>query len=93
MFFYFSVDVKNYCKANPLDILPDPDNCSHYYNCTQVNLSTVTTSTECAYPDLFSPVTQRCEMFTSVKCMKRPEPQAPCKYYYLWYSFTEKRND
>ncbi|XP_071175832.1 uncharacterized protein [Mytilus edulis] len=74
------VDVKNYCKANPLDILPDPDNCSHYYNCTQVNLSTVTTSTECAYPDLFSPVTQRCEMFTSVKCMKRPEPQAPCEY-------------
>jgi hypothetical protein len=70
------VDVPDYCKANPTDIIQDPTNCAQYYNCSDPSRQY---KKECTYPDLFSSVTQRCERFQMVGCRKRPEPQAPCK--------------
>jgi hypothetical protein len=90
-FFFLSklVDVPDYCVANPSKLLPDPDNCAHYFNCSDPTVAVVTrqlvNSTghyrkECPYPDLFDSVLQQCQMFSSVKCNTRPEPQAPCMY-------------
>ena len=86
--FIFIVDVPNYCKANPTEVLPDPDNCAHYYNCSIAMATTyrggapVVVSQkqmECPYPDLYDPVLKTCANFTSVNCKTRKEPQAPCK--------------
>lgn len=87
-FVFFSVDVPEYCQANPSDVLPDPDNCAQYFNCSDpairgsingaVNLPE-NYRKECQYPDLFDPVHKECQTFTAVNCSKRNEPQAPCK--------------
>lgn len=82
MYIYFTVDVPDYCQANPQDIIPDLENCAHFYNCSDVIHMKRVASMECTYPDLFSRVTLRCERFTTVTCDKRPEPQAPCMHFY-----------
>lgn len=88
LYFVFSVDVPEYCQANPSEVLPDPDNCAQYFNCSDpairgsingaVNLPE-NYRKECQYPDLFDPVHKECQTFTAVNCSKRNEPQAPCK--------------
>lgn len=88
IWFYYLVDVPDYCTANPTKLLPDPDNCAHYFNCSDPTVNVITRQQnqqtgsyrkECPYPDLFNPVLQQCGMFTTVECKTRPEPQAPCK--------------
>ncbi|KAJ8316011.1 LOW QUALITY PROTEIN: hypothetical protein KUTeg_006025 [Tegillarca granosa] len=84
------VDVPDYCSANPAAIVADPDNCSHYFNCSDtpagvsvndgVSISLGNYSRECLYPSLFDSTKKKCENFTSVNCDKRMEPQAPCEY-------------
>nr|XP_022322146.1 uncharacterized protein LOC111123822 isoform X3 [Crassostrea virginica] len=69
-----TVDVPQYCTAHRKKILPDPDNCAKFFNCSDI------THSECSYPDLFSYVTSKCERFLSTSCDQRPEPQAPCEY-------------
>ena len=76
-----TVDIPDFCTANPKSILPDPDNCAHFYNCSEKMSPLVSYKHECQYPDLFSTKTRRCENFTTVQCDKRKEPMAPCKLY------------
>lgn len=83
-----TVDVPDYCKANPTDVLPDPDNCAHFFDCSNRTTAThraayivtpQSLSQECTYPDLFDANTRQCMLFTSVNCQTRPEPMAPCE--------------
>lgn len=84
-----TVDVPDYCVANPKDVLPDPDNCAHFFDCnnktTMVHraahvVSIQSYTKECQYPDLFDSNNRQCRLFTAVKCETRPEPMTPCKY-------------
>jgi hypothetical protein len=67
----FTVDVPDYCKAHPKAILPDPDNCAHYFNCSDATTATITRATmaagnyrkECHYPDLFDDSIKQCNNF------------------------------
>lgn len=92
------VDVPDYCAVHPADILPAPDNCAHYYNCSAINaalpprmisrklMSGVLDAheMECTYPDLFDVSSRSCRNFTTVTCKSRPEPQAPCKNFFIY---------
>ena len=73
---FSAVDVPSYCMVHKDAVLPDLGNCGKFFNCSDYGGAHV----ECLYPDLYSPVLQRCTNFTSVTCDSRPEPQAPCKY-------------
>ena len=86
------MDIPDYCGANPSVVLPDPDNCGRYYNCSMSpgqhtrthSLSPLKIASyhiECRYPDLFDLTTMHCADFQSVKCPNRTEPQAPCKCF------------
>ncbi|CAG2185606.1 unnamed protein product [Mytilus edulis] len=83
------VDVPDYCTAHPSAVLPDPDNCAHYFNCSDPTMATITRGAgqtpgnyrkECHYPDLFDDSIKQCNNFEMVNCSKKPEPQAPCEY-------------
>lgn len=74
------VEIIDYCKAYPNAVLPDPDDCSRYYQCRLVTSSATSSHQQCTYPDLFSPSQSRCVQFDAVQCGNRPEPTAPCKY-------------
>ena len=89
-FMNFIVDVPDYCQAHPTDVLPDPNNCAHYFNCSDRSSSMVTRAAnqnsvpgnyrkECKYPQLFGMTKKRCRNFENVTCGNRTEPQAPCK--------------
>ncbi|KAK3589928.1 hypothetical protein CHS0354_034946 [Potamilus streckersoni] len=70
------------CAGNRKAIIPDPDNCAKYFNCS---LTTTMAGfgqyqTECQYPLLFNTQTLMCDDFTAVQCGSRPEPKAPCDY-------------
>lgn len=76
MYIVNSVDVPGYCTVHPNAVLPDPDNCAKFYNCSEKN----GLHKECTYPDLFNPDGQICQEFLNVTCSTRKEPQAPCKF-------------
>lgn len=91
-FFHFVVDVPDYCKAHPYDVLPDPFNCGQYFNCSTGATIMVRSRTsnsigvfrmECTYPALFDSSSRQCKHFENVQCENRPEPQAPCKYRFV----------
>ncbi|KAJ8316017.1 hypothetical protein KUTeg_006031 [Tegillarca granosa] len=97
------VDPVALCKNKKSQIFINPVNCAQYYDCSKVNTSLGKAFlSECKYPKLFSSTTKKCEDFTSVKCDRRPEPQAPCKYTsfsceyknpYLFLSTTKQCED
>ena len=60
-------------KAHPL-------NCAQFVDCGVTNYIDLDVIKECEYPQLFSPITLRCEDFEKVQCGPRHEPKAPCKY-------------
>ncbi|WAR27974.1 hypothetical protein MAR_013678 [Mya arenaria] len=70
------------CTQNPFAMLPDPDNCARYFNCSQrVTLpNLVQYQEECDYPFLFNTQTSACDDFSVVACGTRLEPKAPCDY-------------
>lgn len=81
---HVTVDPSVACKNNPHQLLANPVDCAQYYDCSQKTSSMGQDYLkECKYPDLFSPVTKKCQDFQTVKCDKRPEPQAPCKYTFV----------
>ena len=82
-YLYFSVDVPQFCQANPTAIVRDEDNCAQYYNCSDKQSNLGNFLAECRYPDLFSDVYMNCRSFNTVSCDKRLEPQSPCKYVSL----------
>ncbi|XP_062578132.1 uncharacterized protein LOC134240034, partial [Saccostrea cucullata] len=69
-------DVPSFCMVHKMAILPDPQTCAKYFNCSDYGGSHI----ECRYPDLYSTQEKRCVNFTLVKCDSRTEPQAPCEY-------------
>ena len=78
----FIADAKEYCKANPKDLLPVSGNCAQYIDCDLYLTGQVSDPVqECHYPDLWSLTLKSCQNFTSVSCGSRMEPQAPCKQY------------
>ena len=84
---FISVDAVDYCAANPSDIVPTPDNCAQYYNCTKKNTRIGGHVMECKYPDLFSTQNRSCQSFETVHCAKRMEPQAPCMLIFLRFDY------
>ena len=87
----------DYCAAHPSEVLPDPDNCAHFFNCSDPTLTTITRvggltpanyRKECHYPDLFDETIKQCNNFEMVKCDKKPEPQAPCKLFIKFFFIT-----
>ena len=74
--FCLSAVLNFYCRKHPTAKLPYPNSCAKFQDCSKGSASRLS---ECTYPDLFSTQTGKCENFTTVKCDKRPEPQAPCK--------------
>ena len=81
------MDAVDYCAANPFDIVPTPDNCAQYYNCTEKNSHIGGHVMECKYPDLFSTQNQSCQNFETVHCTKRMEPQTPCMLFFLHFNY------
>ncbi|KAL3884669.1 hypothetical protein ACJMK2_024787, partial [Sinanodonta woodiana] len=74
------VNILDYCKANPDEIVPATDNCAQFFNCSTRQTHLGNHRVECPYPDLFSTLTHSCQNFTTVHCNARPEPEAPCDY-------------
>lgn len=74
--------VARQCSENPYALVPDPDNCARYFNCSQTinQPSLVKYQTECDYPLLFNTLTMACDDFDIVNCGTRMEPKAPCDY-------------
>ena len=72
----------DYCRAYPNAVLPDPDDCSRYYDCNRVT-ATGSKYFQCTYPDLFSPADNKCVPFSQVQCGTRKEPTSPCKKMFL----------
>lgn len=73
-----------FCRDNPTSIIPDPENCGRYYNCSDP--STVQGLNkpylrECTYPKLFASPAVGCQLFMMVDCAKRKKiPMSPCEY-------------
>lgn len=87
---YVLVDIPDYCKAHPTELLPDPDNCAKFFNCSESlikprssrsNVAIGKFGYECPYPELYDTMLQMCSNFTKVRCTTRWEPMAPCKYF------------
>lgn len=87
---YVLVDIPDYCKAHPTELLPDPDNCAKFFNCSESLIKPRSSRSsvaigkfgyECPYPELYDTMLQMCSNFTQVRCTTRWEPMAPCKYF------------
>ena len=79
----FAGVLRGFCRENPNVLIPDPDHCSRYYNCSEpatVEGLNVPFKQECKYPRLFGYGATSCQLFTEVQCQRRFEPKAPCKY-------------
>ena len=70
------------CAGNPFGILPDPQHCARYYNCSQrfqiAGLDSF--QSECPYPQLYDTNLRVCNDFQEVQCGSRFKSMAPCKY-------------
>ena len=78
----FAGVLRGFCRENPNVLIPDPDHCSRYYNCSEpatVEGLNVPFKQECKYPRLFGYGATSCQLFTEVQCQRRFEPKAPCK--------------
>lgn len=82
MNFCITGKISDYCQHNPGTVLPHPDNCGQFYNCSSVYTSLGSYIEECSYPKLFDINFRTCLYYTQVNCDKRIEPQGPCKYSY-----------
>lgn len=70
------------CAGNPFGILPDPQHCARYYNCSQrFQISGLDSfQSECPYPQLYDTNLRACNDFQEVQCGSRFKSMAPCKY-------------
>ena len=82
MNFCITGKISDYCQHNPGTVLPHPDNCGQFYNCSSVYTLLGSYIEECSYPKLFDINSRTCLYYTQVNCDKRSEPQGPCKYSY-----------
>ncbi|XP_061184903.1 uncharacterized protein LOC133192909 isoform X1 [Saccostrea echinata] len=78
-----AVDSRNpiaYCKRNPNERLPDPDNCARFFECSLPNSKYGSYVDECEYPKLYDSAAKRCRPFMQVNCGRRRIPIDPCEY-------------
>ena len=81
--YYIIGNIDPFCQANPTSIVPHPDTCGQYYNCSAMSKYGHHLQ-ECHYPDLFDEVSLTCKNFEQVKCKKsKHEPEAPCKFEFM----------
>nr|AKI30062.1 chitin binding beak protein 1 [Dosidicus gigas] len=81
------VNPYSYCQLHPTAVLPHPDSCALFYNCsrpTSLGKYFSPYVDECPYPELFSKTTKRCEPYRTVHCERRPEPRDVCQYRQNW---------
>lgn len=72
-----------YCQQNPTAVIPHPDSCALFYNCSKPLKTGKYFGLhvdECPYPKLFSKDTKGCEPYRNVNCERRPEPKDVCQY-------------
>lgn len=78
------VNLEKFCRDNPTSIIPDPENCGRYYNCSDpasVQGLNKPYLRECTYPKLFASPAVGCQLFMMVDCAKRKKiPMSPCEY-------------
>ncbi|KAK3095139.1 hypothetical protein FSP39_010723 [Pinctada imbricata] len=75
--------LKKYCRDNPEVLIPDPNNCARYYNCSDPNVVQGLDQPylkECTYPKLFQSASVGCQLFMMVSCKGRYTPMTPCEY-------------
>ncbi|CAG2229574.1 unnamed protein product [Mytilus edulis] len=94
------IDVNQTCKSDANRLIPHPNTCQLYYNCSQA-VSPIPTwyrlythipqvlrpayLHECPYPELFSTTTMSCQNYTDVKCGSRYETKNKCDYLAVNY--------
>ncbi|XP_071135271.1 uncharacterized protein [Mytilus edulis] len=94
------IDVNQTCKSDANRLIPHPNTCQLYYNCSQA-VSPIPTwyrlythipqvlrpayMHECPYPELFSTTTMSCQNYTDVKCGSRYETKNKCDYLAVNY--------
>ncbi|CAG2197441.1 unnamed protein product [Mytilus edulis] len=94
------LDVNQTCKSDANRLIPHPNTCQLYYNCSQA-VSPIPTwyrlythipqvlrpayLHECPYPELFSTTTMSCQNYTDVKCGSRYETKNKCDYLAVNY--------
>ncbi|XP_052086945.1 uncharacterized protein LOC127724124 isoform X2 [Mytilus californianus] len=92
-------DVNQTCKSDATTLIPHPNTCQLYYNCSQA-VSPLPTENrlydhipqilrpaylhECPYPQLFS-ANISCQNYTDVKCGSRYETKNKCDYLAVSY--------
>ncbi|VDI50299.1 Hypothetical predicted protein [Mytilus galloprovincialis] len=94
------IDVNQTCKSDVDSLIPHPNTCQLFYNCSQAvsPLPTEDRRTphmphtlrppflhECPFPELFSTVTMSCQNYTDVKCGSRYETKNKCDYLAVSY--------
>ncbi|KAJ8316009.1 hypothetical protein KUTeg_006023 [Tegillarca granosa] len=57
------VDILEFCLSNPSAVVPNPDNCAQYFNCSNKNTKYGHYIEECKYPDLYSVTLRSCQKF------------------------------
>ncbi|CAG2229568.1 unnamed protein product [Mytilus edulis] len=89
------IDVNQTCKYDTDTLIPHPNTCQLFYNCSQA-VSPIPTAEriyshipqilrpaylhECPYPELFSTTSMSCQNYTDVKCGSRYETKNKCDY-------------
>ncbi|VDI08421.1 Hypothetical predicted protein [Mytilus galloprovincialis] len=94
------IDVNQTCKYNTESLIPHPNTCQLFYNCSQAVSPIPTTEKvyansripqhaylhECPYPELFSTTSMSCQNYTDVKCGSRYETKNKCDYLAVGYN-------
>ncbi|XP_063401940.1 neurogenic locus notch homolog protein 1-like [Mytilus trossulus] len=94
------IDVNQTCESDADTLIPHPNTCQLYYNCSQA-VSPLPTENrkyphrtqilrpaylhECSYPELFCTTTLSCQNYTDVKCGSRYETKNKCDYLAISY--------
>ncbi|XP_052086950.1 neurogenic locus notch homolog protein 2-like [Mytilus californianus] len=99
--FKCEIDVNQTCKYDADTLIPHPNTCQLFYNCSQA-VSPLPTEDrlythrpqilrpaylhECPYPELFSTSTLTCHNYTEVNCRSRFETKNKCDYLAVSYN-------
>ncbi|KAK7102891.1 mucin-2-like [Littorina saxatilis] len=76
--------IYEHCAKNNTDIVPHPEECQLYYNCSMEN-GVVPRNyehylQECLYPLLYDVQSQTCQRSEEVECQSRKKPSSQCDY-------------
>lgn len=96
MYFYL-INIPNYYTIHPTNILPTPNNYTHYYNYNTLNttlppqiiskklISNIlnTHKIKYTYPNLFNISSKNYKTFTTITYNSKPKPQTPYKNFFI----------